>query len=246
MEALIAGHLGVLSPELGLGQVGIAFGPLMAAVNIFAADILGHGGHGAEPQKTVDPVVISAEVILAWQRIISRELSPLAPAVISIGKIRGGETHNIIPSTVSLQGTLRYFDEAVGAALTARLEAVLAGVCQAWRADYSFKLGRSFPAVVNDPGFTRLFQAVASDLAGPENVKVLAAPVMVSEDASFFLQQVPGAYFLLGAGDPTTAYPHHHPRFDFDESVLWLGAALLAETAWRYCQDQTKSPPSAS
>lgn len=234
VQALVAGHLGVLSPELALGQVGLTYGPLMAAVNTFQARITGRGGHGALPQDTVDPIVISAEVISAWQRLISREISPLLPAVLTVGQIQGGQTHNIIPDQVSLQGTVRYFHQPVGDLLLGRMQEVMAGICQAWKAKAWLQFDQGFPPLVNDPEFTKFFHGIASRLAGADKVKVLERPLMVSEDAAFFLQEIPGTYFLLGAGDTAKAYPHHHPRFDLDESVLWLGTALLAETARQY------------
>lgn len=234
VEAIVACHLGTLSPELNPGQVGITYGPIMAAVNNFEAWVIGRGGHGALPHNTIDPVVISAEIITAWQRIISREISPLYPAVLTVGQIRGGSTHNIIPSEVYLQGTFRYLHQPAGDILMTRLEEVMAGICKAWQAQYKFKLDEGYPPVVNDPRFTKCFSGIAASLAGKENVKVLEFPSMVSEDVSFFLQAVPGTFFLLGAGNPATDYPHHHGRFDFDESILWLGTALLTQTAWQY------------
>ena len=238
VEAIVGCHIGLLSPELSLGEVGIAYGPLMAAVNNFEAWVLGRGGHGGLPHNTVDPIVISAEIITAWQRIISREISPLYPAVLTVGQIQGGKTHNIIPSEVYLQGTVRYFHSSAGEILLTRLEEVMAGICAAWNAEYKFKFDEGYPPVVNNPEFTKFFSQIAGSLAGAENVKVLQFPTMVSEDVSFFLQHVPGTFFFLGAGNPAKniIYPHHHARFDFDESVLWLGAALLAETAWQYAQ----------
>ena len=236
VEAIVAGHIGTLSPELTLGQVGITFGPIMAAVNNFEAWVIGRGGHGALPHNTVDPVVISAEIITAWQRIISREIPPLYPAVLTVGQIQGGSTHNIIPTEVYLQGTIRYFHQSAGDILRTRLEEVMAGICKTWKAQYKFKLDQGYPPVINDPQFTKFFRKIAASLAGPENVKVLEFPTMVSEDVSFFLQAVPGTFFLLGAGNTGTDSPHHHGRFDFDESILWLGTALLTETAWQYAE----------
>lgn len=240
VDALVACHLGTLSPELALGQVGLTYGPIMAAVNVFEARIIGQGGHGAMPHNTIDPVVISAEVITAWQRILTREISPLYPAVLTVGQIHGGQTHNIIPSEVYLQGTIRYFHQEAGDILKTRIEEVMAGICSAWKAKYRLNFDQGYPPVVNDRQFTRFFSEIATALAGEENVKVLEYPLMVSEDVSFFLQEVPGTFFLLGAGNPGADYPHHHGRFDLDESILWLGTALLAATAWQYTAKKHK------
>lgn len=240
VDALVACHLGTLSPELALGQVGLTYGPIMAAVNVFEARIIGQGGHGAMPHNTIDPVVISAEVITAWQRILTREISPLYPAVLTVGQIHGGQTHNIIPSEVYIQGTIRYFHQEAGDILKTRIEEVMAGICSAWKAKYRLNFDQGYPPVVNDRQFTRFFSEIATALAGEENVKVLEYPLMVSEDVSFFLQEVPGTFFLLGAGNPGADYPHHHGRFDLDESILWLGTALLAATAWQYTAKKHK------
>lgn len=236
IEAIVAGHVGLLSPELETGQVGICYGPMMAAAYGFEAAIIGKGGHGAAPHETVDPVVISAEVISAWQRIVSREISPLNPAVLTVGKIQGGWAHNIIPEKVNLSGTIRFFHEPAGKILMDRLEGVLAGICKTWNADYEFDLKDGYPPVVNDHDFTDFFAGIARGLAGEDNVKVLEFPTMGGEDMSFFLREVPGTFFFLGAGNPDKGivHPHHHPCFDFDEDVLWLGTALLTETVWKY------------
>jgi len=238
VEAVVACHLGTLSPELALGQVGLTYGPIMAAVNVFEAWVTGREGHGAMPHNTIDPVVISAEIITAWQRILTREISPLYPAVLTVGQIHGGQTHNIIPAEVYLQGTIRYFHHEAGATLKTRLEEVMSGICSAWKGKYRLTFDQGYPPVVNDPQFTRFFNGIATSLVGEENVKVLEYPLMVSEDVSYFLQEVPGTFFLLGAGNPAADYPHHHSRFGFDESILWLGTALLAATAWQYTAEK--------
>lgn len=234
VQAIVGGHIGFFSPELALGEVGISYGPIMAAGCKFEAEVIGKGGHGAQPQDAIDPIAVTAEVISAWQRIVSREVSPLTPAVLSLGEIHGGQAYNIIPERVSLSGTIRFFHDQAGELLFKRVEEVLAGICRTWRAKYTFKLHPGYPAVINDPDFTVFFAGIARKVTGEEKVKVLEFPIMVSEDMSFYLQKVPGTYFLLGAGNPAENYPHHHPRFDFNEEVLWLGAALLAQTAWEY------------
>lgn len=242
VQAIVAGHVGLLSPELGAGQVGICYGPMMAASYAFEAEVIGKGGHGAAPHETVDPVVISAEIISAWQRIVSREVSPLNPAVLTVGKIQGGWAHNIIPEKVALSGTVRFFHEPAGKVLLTRLEEVMAGICSTWKAKHSFRFLDGYPPVVNNQEFTAFFAEIARGLAGEENVKVLEFPTMGGEDMSFFLKEVPGTFFFLGAGNPEKGivHPHHHPCFDFDEDVLWLGTALLTESAWRFTEKYVK------
>lgn len=240
LDAIVGGHLGRLSKELSTGQVGVCKGAMMAAAFSFNAEIHGKGGHGAMPHQAVDPVVIAAEVISAWQRIVSREISPLNPAVLTVSQIHGGSTHNIIPEKVEIQGTIRYLDSETGEILKQRMEAVLAGICRTERGSHSFRLNAGYPPVRNDREFTAFFAGVAEELAGKENVIELEQPTMGGEDMSFFLQAVPGTFFFLGAGNEEKGivHPHHHPRFDFDEDILWLGTALLAATAWQYTRQQ--------
>jgi amidohydrolase len=245
VQAIVGGHIGLLSPALSRGQVGISYGPLMAAACQFEAEIMGKGGHGAYPHETIDPVVVSAEVISAWQRLVSRELSPLHPGVLSVGSIHGGDAHNIIPEKVVMKGTFRYFQPQAGEIFLHRVEEVLAGICKAWKTRYTYKIGTAYPPLINDQDFTAFFAQVARGLVGEENVKVIE-PVMGGEDMAFFLEQVPGTYYFLGAGNPEKGivHPHHHPRFDIDEDVLWLGVALLSQTVWEYTRnfkaDKTK------
>lgn len=210
VQAIVGGHVGLLAPELALGQVGICYGPMMAATCEFEAEVIGRGGHGAQPHQTVDPVVISAEVITAWQRLVSRELSPLLPGVLTVGKIEGGRTHNIIPEKVSMRGTIRYFHPEAEKVLVRRAEEVLAGICQAWNARHTFRLGTAYPPLVNDGDFTAFFAGVAAKLVGAENVKVLEYPTMGGEDMAFFLREVPGTFYFLGAGNPEKGIVHPH------------------------------------
>lgn len=238
VQAVVGGHIGLLSPALSLGQVGISYGPLMAAAYQFEVEIMGKGGHGAYPHDTIDPVVASAEVISAWQRLVSREISPMHPGVLSVGSIHGGDAHNIIPEKVVMKGTFRYFHPQAGEIFLHRVEEVLAGICQAWKAQYTYKIVTAYPPLINDKEFTAFFARLAQGLVGEENVKVIE-PVMGGEDMAFFLEQVPGTYYFLGAGNPEKGiiHPHHHSRFDIDEDVLWLGAALLSQTVWEYTKN---------
>jgi len=242
IQAMVGGHIGLLSQEITAGQVGISYGPIMAAAYNFDAEILGKGGHGAYPHETIDPVVVAAEVISAWQRIITRELSPLTPAVISVGKLQAGQSATVIPEAAELSGTIRFFDDKIGDLLFQRVEEVLAGICKTWKAEHKFKLQPGYPPLINDKEFTRFFADVAVGVVGEKNVKVLEQPSAGGEDMAFFLREVPGTYYFLGAANPDKGivHPHHHPQFDIDEDVLPLGVALLAQTAWEYTQNNQK------
>jgi amidohydrolase len=242
VQAIFGGHIGLISNELSTGQVGVSYRPMMAATYSFEARITGKGGHGAMPHQAVDPIVIAAEVITAWQRLISREISPVHPAVLTIASIHGGSAHNIIPEHVDMKGTIRYLNPEAGDTLLTRMEQVLTGICEVWRAKGTITIGDGYPPVVNDRDFTAFFAQVAEEIVGRENVIDLEYPTMGGEDMAFFLQEAPGTFFFLGGGNPEKGitYPHHHPKFEIDEEVLPIGTALLAAGALKYLQKNKK------
>jgi amidohydrolase len=233
VDAILGLHIGSIFPELGNGQVGVCYGPAMACLDSFKIVVKGKGGHGAMPNATVDPVTISAEIILGLQTLISRELKPSRPGVITIGKIQGGTAYNIIPEKVELHGTARFIHEEERQRLSCRLGELSRQIAQAMRGDCEVRYNYGYPPLENSPTFTKFFAGIASSLLGPENVIEISEPTMGGEDMAYFLQHVPGTFFFLGGGKVQEGriYPHHHPKFDVDESVLWRGAALLAATA---------------
>ncbi len=218
-------------PNLAVGRIGVRSGPAMASSDSFTLQIRGRGGHGAYPDDTVDPIVAGAQVVAALQTVVSRELSPLAPAVVSVTTFHAGTAHNVIPDTAELSGTVRALDPALRGRMPAILERVIAGVCAALRAEYTFEHTWGTPVTVNDPGVTDLVRAVGRDLLGPENVVELSEPTMGAEDFAYYLQKVPGAMFRLGTGCPHLL---HTPRYDFGDTPLAHGIALMVETARRY------------
>lgn len=218
--------------SLPAGKVGILAGPTMAAVDEFVISIKGRGGHGAYPEKTVDAVVLASHVVLAIQQIIARRVSALDSAVVTVGAIKSSSTRgNVIAEDVEMIGTFRTFSQQVREVIMKELEAACS-VARALGGDYTIKYYLGYPTTVNDPEMAGIMLSTAIDLLGKENV-VEIAPRTWSEDFSFFANQVPAAFMFLGVAIDGDLRSHHSPDFDIDESGLYVGAAVLSETARR-------------
>jgi amidohydrolase len=220
---------------LPLGQAAISPGPVMAAADLVRITVRGKGGHGAFPHQTVDPIVAAAQIVTALQTVVSRNVDPLATAVLTMGTIHGGTAFNVIADEVELTGTVRTFAATVREQILQRLVAIAQGTAAALGATAEVAIKPISPAVVNNPAATRLVHEAAAAILGEAHV-LDAYQTMGAEDAALFLQAVPGCYFFLGSANPERglAAPHHSPRFDFDEAALPLGVAILAETVARY------------
>lgn len=212
-----------------VGQVVVTPGPVFAASTHFRIIIRGQGGHASAPHTAVDPIVVAAHAVVALQTVVSRAVNPEATAVLTVGRIQGGVRGNIIPNEVMMSGTIRTFERHVQDRVVERAEQVLAGVTAAWGATFQFDTS-TLPAVVNDPACAALAAGAAASLFGPENV--VEGRTTGGDDMAYFLERAPGAYIMLGGRDPTggPAWPHHHPKFDFDERCLDLGVELGLRT----------------
>jgi amidohydrolase len=230
VRALVALHV---DPQLPAGHVGIRAGPFLAEARDFDIRILGRSGHGAHPHEGVDALVAAARFIIAAQTLVSRRVDPLEPAVVSIGQIEGGQADNIIAGQVDLRGTLRCLDPVLADRLVGELETLLAGVAGSAGARWEIDWSQGCLALQNDAATVDAVRRAVRRLYGPEVLHDDIPRSMGGDDFSYFLQQVPGALFVLGAGDGTerTSHPLHHPRFDIDESALIAGAAVLALSA---------------
>jgi amidohydrolase len=215
-------HIWATAP---VGQALVASGPVFAAATHFRIIISGRGGHASAPHETVDPIVVAAHVITALQTVVSRAVDPARTAVLTIGRIEGGVRGNIIPNEVMMSGTIRTFQREVLQRVLKRAEEIIRGVTSAWGAEYRFDTS-TLPAVVNDAECAALVAGVASAFLGPENVG--EARATGADDMAYFLEAAPGAYFMLGGGNEARGitWPHHHPKFDFDEACLPLGIEL--------------------
>ena len=232
IEAAFAMHLDPMSPS---GSFATRGGPVMACADLFTLTIIGKGGHGAMPHTTVDPVLVSAHVITALQAIRSRQAPPMDSVVLSICTVHAGDGPTIIPDAVELSGTVRMFNSALREKIPSMMEQIIEGVTSAFGAKHSLSYVHGYPATVNYPDFAELALSAAADALGSENSRRLESPRMPSEDFSFFLEKVPGAFAILGARPPDKEpAPSHSPRSDIDERALVAGAKTHAAVAFRY------------
>jgi len=213
---------------MAVGRIGIVSGPAMAAPDTFDCTIIGRGGHAAIPQETVDPIAVGAQVVSALQHIVSRDVDPLDPVVVSVTQFHAGTAYNIIPESAKLAGTIRTFDPVLRERVPETMERVIRGICAAFGATYELTIDRGYRPVVNDPATcTRLEQVVARTF-GPD-VLLPTRPTMGGEDFSAYQQKAPGVFAFIGAGNAfeEILYPHHHPRFNIDEASLDIGLRYL-------------------
>ena len=218
-----------LWPGLPFGDVATKAGPIMAAADAFEIEIRGSGGHGAMPHLAADAVVIAAQVVTALQTVVSREVDPVEPVVLTVGEIGAGTAFNIIPEKARLGGTVRTLNPDLRKSMPGRIEDVARGVAQGMRGDANLGYTFSYPVTVNDEGAVGHALGVAEDLFGAQSVRELPNPSMTAEDCAFFLKKVPGAFIWLGVGEDVSGL--HTPQFAFDEEILPRGTALLAALA---------------
>ncbi|TAM73473.1 amidohydrolase [bacterium] len=216
-----------ISSNYPTGVVAWRPGPFFASSDSIEITIRGRGGHGASPHESVDPIFTAAQFITSVQQIVSRNISPLEPGVVTIGAVHGGTTHNVIPDTVTLLGTVRAFDSDVRAAMPERIERVLSAACAGTGATYDYTYIWRYPVTVNDAAETRLVDELARELFNAGR-SIEGERTMGAEDFSFFMERVPGSYFLVGAaGGPDTAKPHHNAAFTIDERALETGVQMM-------------------
>ncbi|MGH7706831.1 MAG: M20 metallopeptidase family protein [Vulcanimicrobiaceae bacterium] len=221
-----------LYSQLPTGTLAFRPGPFYASSDSIEITINGFGGHGAAPHLSIDPILIAAEFVSAVQKVVSRQINPLQPAVITIGSIHGGTTHNVIPSAVKLLGTVRAFDHGVRSRMAERIEQILAAVCTGSGATYEFTYLWRYPVTTNDAGQTSYLRALAERTVGSSHVAD-SDQHMGAEDFSFFAERVPACYFVLGCGgDERTRFPHHHGKFDMDERALETGVRMMSAIAF--------------
>ncbi|MCL5772840.1 MAG: M20 family metallopeptidase [Firmicutes bacterium] len=229
VDACIGLHL---YNDLKTGSVVVESGTISAAADEFRLAILGKGGHGASPHEGVDAIVAASHVIHGLQSIVSRFVDPVKPVVITVGTIKGGYRHNIIADSVEMTGTVRTLDAELRKKMKAMMEKTISGITSAFGASYKFEYDYGYPSTVNDEGLCSLVREALADLLGRENVKDYEEATMGAEDFAYFSRKVPSVMFSLGGmKEDSENYPHHHPKFDFNEEALVIGSASLARTA---------------
>tara|TARA_B100001123_G_scaffold108961_1_gene126823 strand:- start:5082 stop:6497 length:1416 start_codon:yes stop_codon:yes gene_type:complete len=230
-EAIFGLHA---SAHLNVGRAAYTPGGALAAVDHFRITIRGQQAHGAAPHLSIDPVVMASQAVTTLQTIRSRNLSPLAPSVITVGMIRGGTRFNIIPGEVALEGTVRTYDPAVQDTVERRMHEILDGITRAGGGSFELDYDRITPVTINDLELTG--RSVASLVAalGADQVSE-ADPWMAGEDFSLFANEVPGFFYMLGTLAPgTTSGDHHSPTFRADDTALPAGMRTMAYTLWDY------------
>jgi amidohydrolase len=219
-----------LWPSLPEGTVGVKAGPLMAAMDRFDIKIIGKGGHGAMPHLCIDALEVGTQVVNALQRIVSRQMNPLNPTVVTVGSFHAGTTFNVIPGEAVLCGTTRTFDREIWNSWPGRIEKIVRGICQSMGADYELKYTQGYPPTVNDESTAELVRRCGGDVVGKERV-IEPEPTMGGEDMAFYLEKSRGCFFFLGVGREGCA-PLHNPKFDFNENVLLTGVETYCRVAF--------------
>jgi amidohydrolase len=212
-------------PEMPAGTMAMKAGPLMAACDTIELKVMGKGGHGAMPHLGIDPVVISAEIILALQTISSRVFNPQDAVVVSVTQVNGGHTWNVIPEEVVMRGTVRSFKPEVRGRLEATIKRIVDGVCAAHGATCDLKYMSGYPATINDEEQTQICAKAAAQVVGADKVDLNPIASMGAEDFAYMLQAKPGCYVWLGTGGIPGGCLLHNPGFDFNDEVLHIGAS---------------------
>ncbi len=236
VDRIIGLHVGSIMEGSEEGKIAMKSGTLMAAVDIFKVKIVGKGAHAASPHLSVDPILIASEITISLQKIVSREINPLNPAVVTVAQIKGGSASNIIPEYAEIVGTVRTTDKDDRIFIQERIQNICKYVCKANNAEATIEYLNHFPMLVNDIEFTEGCMEVIGDLFGKEEIVELKNVTLGAEDMSYFLQEAKGTYFMLGTNnkDKGIVYPAHHPKFNLDEDVLWKGAAAFLEIINRW------------
>jgi len=225
VDEVIGLHLWSSMP---VGHIGLVAGPAMAAPDTFQCTITGRGGHAALPHDTIDPIAIGAQVVSALQQIVSRQVDPLEPAVLSVTQFIAGTAFNVIPNSAYLSGTVRTFDATLRRQIPERMERLIRGICDGFGATCEFTYELGYRPVVNDAALTERLAGVVSRTFG-DDVLTPLRPVMGGEDFSAYQQRAPGVFAFVGAGNVARGITaaHHHPRFDIDEASLDVGLRYL-------------------
>ena len=213
--------------ELPSGIIGLRKGPIFASSDRFRIIITGKGGHGASPHQTIDPISISAEIYDALQKIITREINPFEPRLLALPKFEGSNASNIISSKTILQGTLRTLNPVTRKYTINRVKEITEGYSKAWRCDGKVEFDpMAYPSVINDDEVVDNIREILRPIGKNDKMK----QTMVGEDFAFYLQKAKGAFITLGTFNKEKGiiYPHHHPKFQVDESILWKGTAIYS------------------
>ena len=225
-------------PGLPFGQFALREGPIMAAVDEARISVHGRGGHGAEPQETADPIVCGASIVMALQSIVSRNIHPMDPTVVTVGSFHSGSASNIIPERAEIVVGIRSFDPDVRDELERRIRLIAENQAASFGMTATVDYLRSYNATINHKAETDFVRDLAIRFAGAENVVDLERPFMGSEDFAYMLDGRPGTYFFLGSSVTGEEKPLHHPGYNFNDDLLPIGAAFWTELAEAYLKPE--------
>jgi len=219
-------------PGLPVGRFGVKCGPIMASADWFTIKITGRGCHGADPAAGIDPVVVAAQIVIALQTIVSREIDPQNAAVVTVGKIEAGAANNVIPETAVLEGSYRALDTGVRNHVTEAIQRISTSIAAAHRATADVVFGDDYYIpLVNDPTMTDFARKTIVEMLGPDAVVEIPRPAMASEDFAFYLEKAPGSFIVFGMGD---AKPLHSPYFNFNDDSIPHAIKVLVALATRF------------
>ena len=221
---------------LDAGMIMVRRGTVNAASNPFNITIKGSGGHGAYPDTAIDPIVMASHVVTSLQSIVSREIKPVNPAVVTIGSIHGGTAQNIIPNEVKLGGIIRTMTNEDREFAKARLKEIVNGICTTFRGSAEIEIEESYPCLYNDDNMVKILEDSAINIIGSENVKVQKNPKLGVESFAYFANKVPSVFYFLGIRNEEKGivHPAHNSLFDIDEDALPIGVAIQCEVAMNY------------
>jgi amidohydrolase len=227
VDAVFGAHVEVNFP---IGKVAINDGYVHASSDTFDITIHGKGGHGAEPHRSIDPLVIGSHLVVDLQNIVSRRIDPTQPAIVSVGSFRSGDAYNIIPDKAYLKGTVRTYDPDVRIQVEKELKHIAQKSAEKLGASVDIDYIKGYISLYNHPKETEFIKQISTDIVGEENVVVKPAD-MGAEDFAYYVDAVPGTFFWVGGGNPdlNAIYPHHHPKFDVDEkSMIIIGKVFIS------------------
>jgi amidohydrolase len=237
VDAIYGIHL--WSP-LPTGYLSFRAGPMLASSDVFKVNIIGKGGHGGLPHTTTDAIAVASHAIVNIQSIISRQIDPVRSAVISIGSIHGGEASNVISDSCEWKGTVRAFAPDIREFLLRRIKEVVHDTCHMYGASYEIEIRKGYPPLITNPLETARLRKVGASIVGIEKVEEMD-PLMGGEDFAYYLNEIPGTFCFVGAGNEMRGItaPHHHSHFDVDEEAMKVGLELLVKGALQYLYESS-------
>lgn len=229
-----------LASDLPLGKYASRVGATKGSVDAFTIKIFGKGGHGAQPHQTKDSIVIGAQLITQLQQIVSRRIDPIDPAVVTVGSFHSGNAFNVIADTAEIEGTVRTLSAKARKQVETEIRAILDGLKVSSHIDYELDYLNGYPVLINHESEVMLVKSIVEQSFGTEDYET-AEQSLTAEDFAYYLEKKPGAYFFVGSHNDSdaTKYPHHHPKFDFDERALFNIGDLFLKIVSHYVLEET-------